>query len=49
MSTKLEAETFAGKSFQAWKDQAAKVYSCSEQFCLYYTINCPLCAAIRQH
>ena len=24
MSTKLELETFAGKSFQAWKDQAAK-------------------------
>jgi hypothetical protein len=24
MSTKLELETSAGKSFQAWKDQAAK-------------------------
>jgi hypothetical protein len=24
MSTKLESETFAGKSIQAWKDQAAK-------------------------
>lgn len=24
MSTKLETETFAGKTFQAWKDQAAK-------------------------
>lgn len=24
LSTKLELETFAGKSFQAWKDQAAK-------------------------
>jgi hypothetical protein len=24
MSTKLETETFAGKSMQAWKDQAAK-------------------------
>jgi len=48
----LEASPGYGKKVAAdtvGNPPTARVKSCSEIFCLYYTISCPLCPAVREH